>query len=305
MIDKTESAVRREGPAFALVLGSGGVKSITALGVAQVLQEEGLKPDLIVGCSAGAIFGAILACGHDAATSIDIACSLWSREITSKRQRGAWWQLASASVKRQGKVDFGESFALRDDALIIQRLQQAFGRRTIESLQTPLRIHATDAHTGDGVVLANGSLWESLRASVALPFLFAPHHLDGRLLVDGSVSDPLPIGSAAHARTVLAVGFPVPMPRKVNGPTRLATRITASLTNNLLHAHIAANAAPRTLVLLPTLERRVGLFETSAMPELIALGRRTAQEALPRLRAMLSDARHGPRRVNEALELAA
>lgn len=277
---------------FALVLGSGGVKSIAALGVAEVLLQEGLKPDLIAGCSAGAVFGAVLASGHDAATCIAMARSLWSREITSQRQRGAWWQLASSTVHPRGRELFGENFALRDSSLIEQRLQHAFGHRLLEALPTQLRVNATDAVTGDSVVLTHGSVWHAVRASIALPFLFAPHRIGDRLLVDGSVSDPLPLSAAVHARTVLAVGFPVPMPRKVNGPTRLATRITASLTNNLLHAHIAAHAGPATLVLLPALDRRVGLFETEAMSDLIELGRRAAREVLPRLHALLDEPRH-------------
>ncbi len=277
---------------FALVLGSGGVKSVAALGVAEVLLQEGLKPDLIAGCSAGAVFGALLASGHDAATCIAMARSLWSREITSQRQRGAWWQLASSTVHPRGRRLFGESFALRDGSLIEQRLQQAFGHRQLEALPTRLRVNATCAGTGDSVVLTHGSVWHALRASIALPFLFAPHRIGDRLMVDGSVSDPLPLSAVVGARTVLAVGFPVPMPRKVNGPTRLATRITASLTNNLLRAHIAAHAGPRTVVLLPSLERRIGLFETDAMPDLIELGRRAARDVLPQLHALLGDPRH-------------
>jgi NTE family protein len=131
---------------------------------------------------------------------------------------------------------------------------------------------------------------DALRASIALPFLFAPHRVDGRLLVDGSVCDPLPIGAASHARVVLALGFEVPAPSAVTGPTRLATRVTATLTNNLMQARIAAHAGPGRITIVPTLERRVGLFDTRAMPELIELGRRAARQALPELERLLAAA---------------
>jgi NTE family protein len=88
---------------------------------------------------------------------------------------------------------------------------------------------------------------------------------------------------------VLALGFQVPSPRRVTGPTRLATRVTATLTNNLMHARLAAHAGPTRITLIPELDRRVGLFDTEAMPYLVELGRQAAREALPRLERLLSD----------------
>ena len=64
------------GPHFAIVLGSGGVRSIAALGMVEVLAREGLAPDLIVGCSAGAMCGALIGAGHEATESVGIATSL-------------------------------------------------------------------------------------------------------------------------------------------------------------------------------------------------------------------------------------
>lgn len=275
-------------PRFALVLGSGGVKSIASLGVVEVLEEAGIRPDLIVGCSAGAVFGGVVASGHSAAECLRLAQSLWSREITSVRRREAWLDLA-LSPMGMGRGDrFGETFALRDDRLILERIRCAFGDRQLEELPIPMVVNATDAQTGEPVHLSQGSVCDALRASIALPFLFAPHRVQGRLLVDGSVCDPLPIGAAAHARVVLAVGFEVPPPAAVTGPTRLATRVTATLTNNLMRARIAAHAGPGRIAVLPSLGRRVGLFDTRAMPELIELGRRTARQVLPELERLLA-----------------
>lgn len=273
-------------PRLALVLGSGGVKSVAALGVAQVLEEAGLKPDLIVGCSAGAIFGSLVAAGHSAAECLHLAQSLWSRDVTSRRRPRAMLELAQAAlapVGSGGHSRFAERFALRDDRLIGQRLQQAFGDLRLQDLPITMKVNATDAESGNAVLLDSGPVCDALRASVALPFLFAPHRVGGRLLVDGSLCDPLPLGAAQAAHVVLALGFEVPSPRTVAGPTRLATRITAGLTNNLMHAQIARHAGPNRITLLPPLPRRIGLFETEAIPELVALGRTAALAQLPRL----------------------
>ena len=271
-------------PRFALVLGSGGVRSIAALGLYEGLLEEGLVPDLIVGCSAGALFGALMACGHGALEAVAIAARLWSPEVTRRRR----WQ-AVPQMLMPATCGFDEDYALRDDTLVMQRLEQAFGSTRIESLRTPLRVVATDMATGGCVALRQGSLVRALRASIALPFLFAPVSIEGQRLVDGFVSNPLPVDVAADADAVLALGFDAPMPRRIDGPSRLLGQVTSAMTNNLMHARLAAaRASGMNLVsLLPTLGRRVGLFDTEAMPYLVDVGRRIGIEHLAQIRALV------------------
>lgn len=271
-------------PRFAIVLGSGGVRSIAALGMVEVLQREGLAPDLIVGCSAGAMFGALIAAGHSADEAVRVATTLWSADVTRKRRWLAVPQMLWPRLTR-----FDADFALRDDSPVMQRLEQAFGDVHIEDLRIALRVTATDAATGDRVVLRQGSLVQALRASIALPFMFAPVLMDGRRLVDGFVSDPLPVSAAADAQAVLALGFESPMPRRIDGPTRLLAQVTSALTNNLMQARLAhaGEGGMRLLSIVPRLERRVGLFDTQAMPYLVDAGRRATEAHLPAIRALL------------------
>ena len=271
-------------PRFAIVLGSGGVRSIAALGMAEVLAREGLMPDLVVGCSAGAMFGALIAAGHDAPDAVRIATTLWSAELTKKKR---WQAIPQMLWPRLGR--FTADFALRDDRLIMDRLDQAFGDVRIEDLRLPLRVSTTDAATGTTVVLSQGNLVEALRASIALPFMFAPGMINGRRLIDGFVSDPLPVSAAADARCVLALGFESSMPRRIDGPTRMLAQVTSALTNNLMQAWLgqAANLGTRLLSIVPKLERRVGLFDTHAMPYLVDAGRRATETALPAIAALL------------------
>lgn len=273
---------RFEDHPFTLVLGSGGVKSIASLGVMQVLEREGLRPARIVGCSAGALFGALLAGGRSAAESVAMAERLWSREVTSRRRHRALLELAWPRM-----AGFDERFALRDDTLIRERLHEAFGDGHFEDLTIPLRVHATDAVGGQGVAITTGRLDTALRASIALPFLFAPQRIGAQLLVDGSLSEPLPLSGVPAGEVGLALGFRVPFPHRCNSASRLATRVTATLSNNLLDATLAAADNRRLVVMLPEPTRRIGLFETAAMPEMLALGRRAAEQALPRLLGLL------------------
>ncbi len=271
-------------PQFALVIGSGGVRSVAALGVAEVLWQEGLRPDLIVGCSAGALFGALLAMGLAPGEAVRLATDLWTAELTHQRRAGAVLKLLLP-----GWFGFSADFSLREDAPIVRRLQAAFGDRRIENLPLPLRVAATDAATGATVVLSRGPLVDALRASIALPFMLPPCHVDGRRLIDGFVSDPLPVAAADDAAAVLALGFRAQLPSRIDGPSRLLAQFTSAMTNNLMDARLAAarGAGGRLLALMPGLDRRVGLFETSAMPALVAAGQAHARQHLAALQELL------------------
>lgn len=274
----------RRSPRFAVVLGSGGVRSIAALGMVEVLVREGLTPDLVVGCSAGAMFGALIAAGHSAGEAVRIATTLWSPEVTRKRR---WLAIPQMLWPRLGRFD--ADFALRDDGPVMHRLEQAFGDVRIESLRIALRVATTDAATGERVVLDQGPLVTALRASIALPFMFAPVHIEGRRLVDGFVADPLPVSAAFDAHAVVALGFKSPMPYRIDGPSRMLAQVTSSLTNNLMQARLAEAQASgvRLLSIVPTLDRRVGLFDTDAMPYLVDAGRRATEAMLPNIVALL------------------
>lgn len=273
-----------DAPQLALVLGSGGVRSIAAVGIAEVLWREGIRPQLVVGCSSGALFGALVASATEPREALEMARRLWSQELTTQRRWRAYAQLVAPRL-----AGFDADFALRDSTLIAQRIEQAFGDLRIEALPIPLRVAATDAVTGRPVVIERGPLAPALRASMALPFLFPPVRIDGRRLVDGVVSDPLPVSAAARARAVITLGFEGAMPRRVDRPSRLVAQHSTSLMNNLMRARLEAAEArgQRLLHLTLTLKRRIGLWETDALPELFEAGRRAAEERLGEIHALL------------------
>lgn len=274
----------RHRPRLALVLGSGGVRSIAALGVSEVLMREGIHPDLVVGCSAGAIFGATISMGHDTKYSLHLATQLWTAEITRQHRWAALPRMLWPSLGR-----FDADFSLRDDRLIMNRLNAAFSDVHLEDMQTPLRVTATDAATGQTVVIRRGPAVDAIRASIAMPFMFTPRIIEEQRLIDGFVSDPLPVSAALDAHTVVALGFDAPMPRSINRPTRLLAQTTSAMTNNLMHARLA-NAELQGMSLLrifPQLNKRIGIFETDAMPYLVQEGRLAAERQLPDLITLL------------------
>lgn len=278
-------------PRLAVVIGSGGVRSIAGLGLVEVLRREGLAPDLVVGCSAGAIFGALVAAGHDTAQALAMATRLWTADITRVPRRGALAQMALPKI-----TGFGPDFALRCDKLVMQRLGLAFGELTLQALPTPLRVTATDTDTGESVTLTQGRVVDALRASVALPFMFAPHEMHGRRLADGFLTDPLPVAAALDADLIVALGVQAPLPRRIDRPTRLLSQLTSTMTNSLMHARVAAarGGGARVVTVMPQPEQRVGLFDTEAMPALVALGQREAEAALPAIAQAMAEAAAPP-----------
>jgi NTE family protein len=274
----------RSSPRLALVLGSGGVRSIAALGIVDVLADAGLPPDLVVGCSSGALFGACVAAGWTGGQGLGAALALWSPELTQKKRWRAYVELVAPKL-----LGFGADFALRDAGLIRARVERAFGDLRIEQLPTPLRIVATDSTSGRPVVLTHGHVADAVRASMALPFMFPSVEIDGRRLTDGVLTDPLPVSVANDARAVLTVGFRGAMPRRVDRASRLMAQVTTTMINNLQDARLAAAraAGQRMLSFDLEIDRRIGLWETAAMPRIFEIGQRAARDRLPAIRRLL------------------
>lgn len=278
---------------LAFVLGSGGVRSIAALGIAERLAREGIAPDLVVGCSSGALFGAQIAQGEHGKNAVRLATTLWSAELTQQRRWRAYLQLLAPRL-----AGFDAGFALRDDRLIIERITSAFGDVRLEQLPKALRVATTDAATGAPVVLTHGRLVDALRASMAVPVLFPSVAIGGRQLVDGVLSDPLPLSAAVDARLVVALGFFGGMPRRVDRISRMVAQTSTTLINNLMQARLdTARASGQKVVAIDLdLDRHIGLWDTSAMPYLFEAGWRAAESRLPDIVAALEAVPVSPRR---------
>jgi NTE family protein len=281
---KLEDARASAAPRLAFVLGSGGVRSIAAVGIADRLAREGIAPDFIVGCSSGALFGATIAAGMGSDAALRSATQLWSAELTKQRRWLAYAQLIAPRL-----AGFGAGFALRDDRLIAERITRAFGKLRLEELPTPLRVATTCAASGQPVLLTRGLLVDALRASMAVPFIFPSVEIGGRRFVDGVISDPLPLGGASDAQAVIALGFQGAMPRRVDRASRLVAQTSTALINNLMRARTeAARAAGQRVIHIDlVVDRHVGLWDTEAMPYLFEAGRHAAEARLPEIVALL------------------
>ena len=273
----------------ALVIGAGSVKCAAALGMYRLLQREGIHVHTVVGCSAGSMYASMIALGVDADTMAEMTTRLWTKEITGRADRGSLWR--AAFPKLLGFT--AERFGLRDDRLIMQRLREAYGEKTFADTRIPLYITATDFSNGELVVLSQGRLVDAIRASIAMPFAFRPWKLDGRLLVDGYLADPLPVGVAIRegADIIVAMGFESPYQRRVSSAGRYAFQMSSIMSNNLLKAMFAFHGVvhhSEVLAVIPQFTERVGLFDTAKLPYIMDEGERTMAEQLPYLRRLLA-----------------
>jgi NTE family protein len=274
---------------IALVIGSGGVKCAAALGLQQALHDEGIEIDLVVGCSGGSLYAAAAALGWTIAETIDLTMRLWTKDTTSQPRRLALLRAAFPRI-----FGFTSDFSFRDDRLLNARLQAGFGARTFADTKIPLHVTATDFHDGTQVVLSEGLLWEAMRASIAIPFVFAPRRLDGRLLMDGFLSDPLPVNVAIQERAgvILAMGFESPNLRRFTTPMRLGLQLTSVMTNNLLRSRFAFHNLTHfteVIPILPEFRQPVGIFDTRKIPYVIEEGRRAAMPHISYIRKLMAE----------------
>ncbi len=271
----------------ALVIGSGGVKCAAALGLQQALAGAGIGLDMVVGCSGGSLYATVAALGFTIEEATAATLRLWTREVTAQRNRRALWQMLFPRL-----FGFSAEWGFRDDRLIMERLRAAFGDRTFADAQIPLYLTATDFATGEQVVLSSGPVVPAIRASIAIPFIFPPYRLNGQLLVDGFLSDPLPVNVAMRegADVIVAMGFESPHQRAIRTPARFAFQLSSIMTNNLLKSRFAFhNVAHHAEVILvvPEFDKRVGLFDTWQIPYVIEQGERAMATHLPYIQRLL------------------
>lgn len=278
----------KDKPHIALVIGSGSVKCAAALGLMKVLERENIAVDLVVGCSGGAIYAACIALGWSAEETIEATLRMWTRDLTQKRSTKAMLQLLLP-----GLFGFDESFGLIDDRLVNRRLRAGFGEATFAQTRIPLFVTATDLYNGEQVVMSAGMIAEAVRASVSIPYIFPPYKWNGRFLVDGYQSDPLPVGVAIKegADIIIALGFESPYQERVTSLMRYNFQISSVTSNNLLKTNFAFhNLAHHSEIIpiLPEFKYRIKLFDSDKLPYVIEEGERAAEAHLPYLRELLS-----------------
>jgi NTE family protein len=285
-------AVRPGGrPRIGLVLGGGGAKGAAHVGVLTVLDEMRIPIDCVAGTSMGALVGGTFAAGTSA-TELEREMSRisWQDTIAFRGQRddepmrsklaGATYSNSLEFGLKNGRITppAGLIPTQRIDQTIEQLVARTRGITNFDDLPIPFRAVATDMLKGEMVVLSQGDLAKSMRASMSVPGVFAPVKLDGRLLGDGGLTRNLPVDIVRQtcADVVIAVSVPNPTPteEEMQSPLTQAAMTLDILIGANERQQIATLGPADVLITVPVGD--IGSASFDKVDRAIPLGRATA-----------------------------
>jgi len=279
----------QKSPRIALVLGSGGIRCIASIGLLKVLHREQIMPDVIVGSSGGSLFGAVFATGEHPDEIERLVLKMWQKKEFRDIKYFDILKIFFPKLLR-----FNESFGVIRGDRIEKIFREYFQGASIENTKIPLKIVATDFFTGEEVVLDKGSIAEAVRASIGIPVLFQPKKIGGRTLIDGVVSNALPVNVAIRhgADVIIAMGFETPTYSTIDSPIKVLLQLTGISNNNLLAANQAIHHMTHhyeIIMVYPKFSGEFYLFEVERIPELVGTGEQATIEELPNIKSAIEN----------------
>jgi len=274
---------------LALVIGSGGIKCAAAIGVMQVLETENIAVDMVVGCSGGAVYGAAIALGFSSDRLIETSAQAWTSDITHRINFSSLLKIIFP--KRFG---FDDEIGIIDDRIMTGNIENVFGAKTtFADTHIPFFCVATDFHTGEPVVMSKGKLSKAIRISSGIPIIFKPLEWEGKLLIDGALSNPLPVDVAikAGADLIIALGFEPPLQQTVNSPVNFASQMFSILENQLLAKKFAFyNLAYHSeiIAIVPEFKEKIRVNDVSKVPFIVEQGRQETEMHIHYLKQVLA-----------------
>jgi NTE family protein len=271
--------VRFDGP-FSLVLGGGGLKGMAHIGVFQALEELGMTPELVVGCSMGSLIAAAWAAGMSPREMEQIAIGVRRKDVFRIAHADmAFKRMAAPAIYRHEPLD--------------ELIHRLVGDVTFKQLKHRLVVATVDLNTGAQVLWGQPGLdhvrvADAVFASCALPGLFPPREIDGRICVDGAVIENLPVRVAAAlvpgpaiavhvgATTTLRAGF------EREGFASTYARGLELVMHAMLRERLHHWKTPPLMFVHPRVEH-IGMFSFSHTREMILEGYRSTIETFTEL----------------------
>lgn len=256
-------------PRLGLALGGGAVLGFSHVGLLSALEEQDLRIDRLAGTSAGAIVAALHAFGVSIEQSRELLAPLTWRNVSNFNRN---------------------SLGLLSNKPIADLLLRELGDVQIEEAAIPLAIVTADIHTGESVVLTEGSLAQAVRASMSIPGIYAPVAVGDRLLVDGGIVANVPVGPVRDMGADVVVAATLGEALDFQ-PVRTLLGV---LTNAFLIAVYTATRLDLTkgadVVIDPDLVVH-NHWDVKQRDQLIDKGRAAALDAVPRIRAAIEQYR--------------
>jgi len=252
-------------PRIGLALGGGAARGFAHIGVIQVLEENGIRPDLVAGTSAGSLVAAMYASGKSGPEMANLALAMDEGAITD-------WAFPTRGLIR------GEALA--------RYVREQTGGKNIEQMRLPLGIVATDLDSGAAILFQRGDTGVAVRASSAVPAVFQPVRIGAREYVDGGLVSPVPVRFARQmgAELVIAVDISSPPDGAVTSDVMKMLLQTFAIMGRSISSFELREA---DIVLRPSLVG-VGSADFTARKRAIQAGRDAATVALQALRARIA-----------------
>jgi NTE family protein len=240
-----------------LVLSGGGARGFAHLGVINALNEAGIFPDVISGCSAGALVGVLYADGYA------------SEEILKLLYTGSRLDYMRPALPREGLLQING---------IIKILKLSLRAKTFKELKIPLFVSATDLNNGKAVYFSEGELIDPVIASASIPVLFRPVKINNISYVDGGVLDNLPLRPIENECKILIGSFvnPVGYIEKISGLISIAER-TFMLS---MSKEIYEKSKKFDLFIAPQELRNYKILDSEKACELFEVGYNATKEKL-------------------------
>ena len=290
-----------ERPKIGLALSGGGARGAAHVGVLKLIEELGIPVDYVAGTSMGSIIGGLYAMGLspdeiertieeiDWDTIFQDEAEREDRRMRRKLEDRNYLVKARPGVQeRERKVNLAPALiqgqkldlALRKYSLPASRIQD------FDDLRIPFRAVATDVVTGEAVVLGEGDLATAMRASMAVPAVFAPVEIGDRLLVDGGLAMNLPVSVVRQMGADIVIAVDVGGPRRereeISNVLTMLDQIASLVTWRNTQEQIATLGG-RDLLITPALGQEVLASDFGKMLAAIAIGERAAEDARPEL----------------------
>ena len=251
-------------PRIGLALGGGAARGFAHIGVIQVLEEAGIKPQLVVGTSAGSLVAALYASGKSGNELANLAQGMDESALTD-------WSFPGRGLIK------GE--------LLAKYVRAQTGGLNIEQMKMPLGIVATDLADGEPILFQRGDIGAAVRASSAVPAVFQPVRMGGREYVDGGLVSPVPVRFAREMGAEMVIGVDIstpPNPESTGDSFHILLQTVAIMGRSINRWELK----DADVVLRPTLAG-VSSADFTARMKAVQSGREAALAALPALRAKI------------------
>ena len=255
-------------PNIALVLGSGAARGFAHIGVIKMLESQGIRPNIVVGTSAGSVIAALYASGYSGLDLNRIGLNLDEAAIAD-------WAYPFAG--RFGGLIKGDAL----QSMVNREVQN----KAIEQMSIPLGIVATELHTGKGVLFQRGDTGLAVRASCSVPGVFQPAMIQGKEYVDGGLVAPVPVRYAQEmgANFIIAVNIS----SDTNTFNSSGTLGLLQQTINIMQQSINQYEIVKADVLITPQLKQMGSADFRSRNAAILAGEQAAQEKIAEIREKL------------------